>query len=221
MIRAAIFDFDGTLANTVSALREGINLTMQKYGYPEHTDEEIRMFIGNGARELVRRAMPADFRQDEAQVSRVLADYHGFYGTVYLHTDRLYDGLSDLLRFLDDGMGLRLGVLSNKNDAVLKNLVGQLLPDMPHVAVQGVLEGKPTKPHPYLAGLIADALGVKPEECVMIGDSDVDIRTAANAGMQHIGVAWGFRDENFLRENGAERIAHSPQELKRILLSLC
>lgn len=219
MIRAVIFDLDGTIANTIAAIREGVNLTMQKYGYPQHTYDEILSFINNGARELIRRAMPEEYRRDEEQVSRVLADYDAFYGTVYLHTDRAYDGIPEAVRALRD-MGLRIGVLSNKQDAFVKGLADQLLPAGSFAAAQGVIHGKPTKPDPYLSHLVAQQMGVAPEECVMVGDSDVDIRTAANAGMTHVGVSWGYRDEAFLRANGAARVATTPAQLLEIIRNL-
>ena len=219
MIKAVIFDLDGTIANTISAIREGVNLTMEKYGYPQHTYDEILSFINNGARELIRRAMPEESRRDEELVTRVLADYDALYGTVYLHTDCPYEGIPEAVCALRD-MGMKIGVLSNKQDAFVKGLANQLLPAGSFVAAQGVIHGKPTKPDPYLSHLVANAMGVSPAECVMVGDSDVDIRTAANAGMTHVGVSWGYRNEEFLRTNGAKLIAHTPGELLKIIENL-
>ena len=220
MIRAIIFDLDGTIADTISAIREGVNLTMEQYGYPTHDDAAILRFINNGARELIRRAMPEALRADEELVSRVLADYDRLYGTVYLHTDRTYDGICETVRSLHDEMGLKIAVLSNKQDLFVKNLAGQLLPAGCFEAAQGVIHGKPAKPDPYLVGLVAEEMGVSPAECVMVGDSDVDVRTAANAGMTHVGVSWGYRDEAFLRERGAQRIAATPAQLLEIIKNL-
>ena len=220
MIRAVIFDLDGTIANTISAIREGVNLTMEKYGYPQHDDSDILRFINNGARELIRRAMPEHLRQDEDLVSRVLADYDTLYGTVYLHTDRTYDGIGELVRELHDRLGLKIAVLSNKQDLFVKNLTEQLLPKGCYEAAQGVIYGKPTKPDPYLVEVVAQKMGVSAAECAMVGDSDVDIRTAANAGMTHIGVSWGYRDETFLRANGAVRVAAIPAELLDMIKQL-
>ncbi|MBQ9131372.1 MAG: HAD family hydrolase [Clostridia bacterium] len=219
MIRAIIFDFDGTLADTVSALCEGVNLTMKRYGYPTHTNGDILRFINNGARELIRRAMPRHLQGDEDLIGRVLADYNRDYATVYLHTDRAYDGVAELVEQLH-GQGYRIGVLSNKQDLFVRELSRQILRPGSYDATQGVVAGKPTKPHPYLAERIAAELGVAPHECVMVGDSDVDVATAQRAGMTHVGVTWGFRDEAFLREHGATRLAHDPAELAEIIKSL-
>ena len=219
MIRAVLFDFDGTIADTVSALREGVNLTMMQYGYPTHTDADILRFINHGAKELIRRAMPAHLQQDEDLVDRVLADYSQHYRSVYHHTDHAYDGVAELISRLH-GEGYRIGVLSNKQDEILRRLTRQvLLPDS-YDGAQGVILGKPTKPHPYLVEKLAADLGVPPSECVMVGDSDVDLYTAQNAGMRHIGVTWGFRDEAFLREKGAVLLAHDPDELLQLIYQL-
>lgn len=215
MIKAVIFDFDGTVADTISAIQEGVNLTMRKYGYPEHSYEEIRQFINNGPRLLVQRAMPEHLREDSELVERVLADYDRFYHEVYHHTEQAYDGIPELIAELHKNY--RVGVLSNKQDEFVRKLSAQVLLPGSYDETQGVFPGAPTKPDPFLANRIASRLGVSPEECAMIGDSDVDIATAKNAGMYHIGVSWGYRDEDFLRVHGAERIAHVPGEILEFL----
>ncbi len=216
MLKAVIFDFDGTLADTVPALCEGINLTMQRFGYPTHTEADILRFINNGARELVRRAMPQALQADEQQVSRTLSVYNDYYGQVYLHTQGCYEGVRETVAQLH-AEGLRIGVLSNKQDAYVKGLCRAVLAPHSYDAAQGVLEGHPTKPHPYLTTRVAQALGVETSECAVVGDSDVDIRTAENAGMGHIGVTWGYRTEEFLRAAGATRLAHNAAELAAII----
>ena len=218
MIKAAIFDFDGTLADTIPAIRVAMNATMRRYGFSELTDEQVIAAINHGSRSLIKNTMPPHQQADEAEVDRVFSTYMVEYGKTHLDTKVAYHGIPELLRFLDDGLGLRLGVLSNKNHPLLVGLVEQIFPDLPHLAVQGVLDGCPTKPHPYLASRVSEALGVKPGECVMIGDSDVDFLTAKNAGMQHVGVTWGYRDEETLRAAGATEIAHTPFELRQILI---
>ena len=215
MLKAVIFDFDGTIADTVPAIREGVNRTMRLYGYPEHSRADILRFINNGARELIRRAMPEDVRNDGEQVTRVLNDYTRLYGEVCLQTKQAYAGMPELIAALHGS--LRIGVLSNKQDELVRRLSAQVLRPSSYDAAQGVYPGAPAKPDPYLAHRLAAELGVEPQDCAMVGDSDVDIATAANAGMLHIGVAWGYRDEAFLRAHGARRIAHTPQELGMLL----
>lgn len=219
MIRAVIFDFDGTIADTVPAIREGVNATMRLYGYPEHSEAEILSFINHGARELIRQAMPEEVRGDAEAVSRVLADYDRLYGEVYDHTRTAYDGIPELLDTLHRA-GYAIGVLSNKQDAFVKKLASQVLLPGSYDSAHGVAPGQPTKPDPFLSHLVASELGVDPTACAMVGDSDVDILTARNAGMTHIGVSWGFRSEEFLRAHGATRIAHTPAEVADILETL-
>ncbi len=219
MLRAIIFDFDGTIADTVAAIREGVNLTMEKHGFPTHSHEAVRSFINNGARELIRAALPEHLQQDDATLDRVLADYDALYATTYHHTDRAYDGIPELIAKWHNA-GLKIGVLSNKQDRFVALLSKQvLLPDS-FDATQGAVAGKPTKPNPYLSERIAAALGVSTSECIMVGDSHVDIHTATAAGMRHVGVSWGYRSEELLRANGADLVARTPAELDDILNDL-
>lgn len=219
MQKAIIFDFDGTIANTISAIREGVNLTMEKYGYPQHTDGDVLTFINNGARMLIKRAMPAGLRDDEELVTRVLADYDGFYGTVYHHTDTAYDGVIEAICELHR-RGWKIAVLSNKQDLFVKRLCEQILPEGICEVAMGVAAGQPTKPDARLTQALLDRLGVSPEHCVLVGDSDIDFLTAQNAGLLHVGVTWGFRSEEFLREKGVKHLAHTPQELVDVAESL-
>ena len=219
MIKAILFDLDGTIADTIPAITEGINLTMRHRGYPEHDERAVLGFINYGSRALIRSAMPKELQEDESLVDEVHAEYDGFYGQTYDHTTKTYDGIPELMQTLRE-MGYPIGVLSNKQHAYVEKLAAQLLPTGICSAAQGVLPGGKPKPDPFLSERVATALGVKTEECIMIGDSNVDFYTAQNAGMTHIGVSWGYRDEAFLREIGVTRIAHNPDELLQIIKSL-
>ena len=216
MIRAVIFDFDGTLADTMEAIHEAVNLTMDQFGFPRHSIESVRSFINNGARELVRRALPAELQQNEAKVDRILRAYNKIYGNVYLHTRVAYDGIVELVAKLRE-RGLKIGVLSNKQNHLTGPLTEQVLGVGMCDVAQGVIESKPAKPDRFLSDRVAAELGVSLDECIMIGDSDVDIQTAQNAGMKHIGVCWGYRSEAFLRESGAKLVASSVQELEAMI----
>ena len=216
MIKAVLFDFDGTIADTIPAIREGVNNTMRLYGYPEHSYAEILGFINHGARELIRQAMPADAAENPAQVDRVLADYDVQYRAVYRQTREAYAGVPELIDRLHRS-GCRIGVLSNKQDEFVKQLSRQVLLPGSYDSAHGVAPGQPPKPDPYIPALIARELGVSLAECAMVGDSDVDIATAMNAGMTHIGVDWGYRDRSFLLAHGATRIAHTPDEVERFV----
>ena len=212
-VRLLILDLDGTLADTLDALREAVNLTMRAYGWPEKTREDIRMAIGNGARMLIARSMPFPKAQDPALVDRVLRDYDRNYAQTYMHTRECYPGIPETLSKLCD-RGYRLAVLSNKQDIFTKKLVRQLLGPLPSF-VQGQTD-MPKKPDPTVPLFIAKTLGFAPGMCAMIGDSDVDIQTGRNAGMLTVGCAWGFRGTQALEEAGAEHIAQRPEDLLSI-----
>jgi len=218
MKKAIIFDLDGTLADTIPAITEGINRAMKRLGYPERNEEEIRSFINYGARHLIRCAIPRDYWDDDAAIDHALEVYNGTYGEVVLLTDKPYDGMRELVKRLHKDY--KIGVLSNKQDVYVKQLSQLLLGEENYDAAQGVAPGHPTKPHPYLPEKIAAELGIATQDCIMIGDSDIDLLTAQNAGMTHIGVAWGFRSEEFLLEKGATTIAHTPEELETLIRSI-
>lgn len=218
MIKAIIFDFDGTLADTVPALTVGVNNTLRLLGHPTHSEREILGFVNRGARELIRGALPEQVRDDAAYVDSALALYNREYGKVFLLTQKTYPGLDVLVADLH--RRFRVGVLSNKQHEFLTALVRQVLPSGSWDAVAGVEHGKPTKPDPYLPRKLAAALGVDPAECVMVGDSDVDFATAQNAGMIHVGVSWGYRSADFLRAAGATCVVDSVPALSALIETL-
>lgn len=216
-IKAAIFDLDGTLADTIEAIRDAINLTMKEYGYPAHTYAEIREYIGNGAKNLVLRSMPAEAAADAEQHTRVFLTYQDNYDRGHLATDRCYDGMPELISALH-AAGVRLAVLSNKQDRHVQGLIAQLFPNGEFSVVMGQMDHLPKKPDPTVPLMIAEQLGILPSECAFIGDSEVDIRTAKNAGMPAIGVSWGYRDRDLLLAENPDALADSPKQLTEILL---
>ena len=218
MIKAIIFDLDGTVADTISAIREGVNMTMEQFGYPTHTDADIRRFINHGARELIRQALPESVSGDPARVDEVLDVYQGMYDQTYTHTNLCYDGMVEAMCALKEKCAL--AILSNKQDRMVKGLAAQLLPTGTVMVAQGQIEGVPTKPDPTSALYVAKTMGAKPEQCVFVGDSDVDVETSYRAGMSFIGVKWGYRDEITLRKAGASVIAQDPEMLLKSILDL-
>ena len=213
MIKAIIFDLDGTVADTISAIREGVNMTMEQFGYPVHTDADIRRFINHGARELIRQALPAEVSTDPARVDEVLHVYHGMYDQTYTHTNLCYDGMVEAMCVLKEKYVL--AILSNKQDRMVKGLAAQLLPAGTVQIAQGQIEGVPTKPDPTAVWDICARMGIAPEECAFVGDSDVDMRTAINARCLPVGVTWGYRGADVLTEAGAKVLVHTPEELAK------
>ena len=213
-IRLLILDLDGTIADTIGSIRDGVNLAMEKYGFPPRSYEEVRRAIGNGARELIRLSVPAEKAVDAELVDRVFADYHRFYGETYLHCRSCYEGMLESLCELKE-RGYTLAVLSNKQDVYVKGLVAALIPEGLVSHAEGQTE-KPKKPNPTVPLEIADRLGFSPEETAFIGDSEVDMMTAHNAGMLSVGCAWGYRGREALEEAKAEVILEHPGELCRV-----
>ncbi len=216
---AVVFDFDGTIADTIEAIREAINRTMRELGLEEHSYGDVLSFINNGARELVRRAIGEAPDGDAARIDRALAIYEKHYENTYALTDSTYDGMRELIERLHRE-GFRVGVLSNKQDPFVKRLCENVLAKGSYDLAQGALVGHPTKPHPFLSSLVADTLGVPAERCIMVGDSHVDVQTAVNAGMKHVGVTWGFRDAESLRQAGATRLVDTVSELYGAIIDL-
>ena len=213
-VKAIIFDLDGTLADTIDAIRGAINATMRQYGYPEKTYEDIRRVLGNGAKNLVRGCMPVEAAADAAQHERVFLTYQDNYDANHLATDRCYDGIPEAIAALHT-RGIRLAVLSNKQDRHVCGLVAQLFPNGEFEIAMGQTE-LPRKPDPTVPLMIAEKLGAAPEECAFVGDSEVDIRTAKNAGMPAIGCAWGYRTAEDLEREGADVLLSAPIQLKNL-----
>ncbi len=215
MIKAIIFDLDGTLADTMYDLRYAMNSMLRSYGYPERTREELISFINKGARYFVWRSLPdgvADTPDCEA-VNEAMKVYSESYAKCYLNETKEYEGVTDALLSLKD-KGIKMAVLSNKPDRFVKDIADKLFPDIFEISLgQGPF---PTKPDPSAAFMIAEELNVSPAECAFVGDSDVDMTTAINAGMLPVGVSWGYRNEECLVNAGAKMIVHSADELVRL-----
>lgn len=211
MIKALIYDLDGTLADTLPSLCQAINMTMDHYGAPLRTCEDVRLAIGNGARMLVKRLLPDALANHEDKVTEALLYYNARYAETYTAAD-CYVGIQDAVTALCH-RGYTSAVLSNKPDKYTVVLCRILFPENTFALTQGQQEGVPTKPDPTAPLYIAARLGVKPEECAFIGDSEVDIRTAKNAGMMSVGCAWGYRSADDLRAEGADAVIDTPDQL--------
>ncbi|HEX8439759.1 HAD family hydrolase [Archangium sp.] len=213
-LRAALFDLDGTLLDSLHDIGAAMNHALAHHGLPVHPLADYRRFVGEGVRMLVSRAVPA--HREEAHEA-VLATYRAFYAEHMLDHTRPYPGVREVLARLADE-GVKLAVLSNKTDAVTREMVAALLPDVRFGAVYGERVGVPRKPDPTAALGIAAELGVAPGDCAFIGDTAVDMDTARAAGMYSVGVTWGFREVEELQAHGARALAQTADELLQALL---
>lgn len=211
-----IFDLDGTLADTIESIRAAVNMTFAAHGMPQRSYEEIRLAIGNGARELIRRSVPGAVAQDPALTEEIFQEYDRNYGLTYDRVEHCYDGISESLATLHE-RGYTLAVLSNKQDLYVRRLVEKLFPAglIAYAAGQTDL---PRKPDPTVPKMIAAKLGFACSQAAFIGDSDVDVRTAQNAGMLSVGCEWGYRGRQVLEEAGAQKILRTPWELTGVFL---
>lgn len=209
-----VFDLDGTLLNTLEDLMNATNHALETYGYPKRTLSEIRNFVGNGVRRLIERALPAEAA--EADVDEILGAFREYYTAHCEDCTCAYEGVTDLLKRLKQA-GFKLAIVSNKLDSAVKELNQSYFGGYVQAAI-GEKEGISRKPAPDMVMNALAELGSSREEAVYVGDSDVDIRTAANAGLPCISVTWGFRDVDFLRKNGAEITADTPQQVYDIVM---
>lgn len=206
-----IFDLDGTLLDTLDDLAAAVNYTLRTYGMPEHSRDDIRRFVGNGVRMLMTRAVPNG--EQNPQFEEVFSTFRMYYMQHSLDTTHPYDGVPEMLAALKQ-RGCRLAVVSNKFDKATKELCRHFFADTIEVAVgEHEAEGIRKKPAPDTVIEALSQLDVGRENAVYVGDSDVDLETAHNAGLPCISVLWGFRDKEFLLAHGAKTFINHPNEL--------
>lgn len=208
-----IFDLDGTLLNTLDDLAESVNYAMKQCGFPKRTLDEIRRFVGNGVKKLIERALPEGM--DEAEFNKALGEFKKHYSQNSRNKTAPYEGIMELLHTLKD-CGCNLAIVSNKVDFAVKDLRDEFFSDVIDVAI-GDSDATRTKPEPDMVYKVIDELGADRDSCVYIGDSDVDIITAKNSGMDCISVSWGFRSRSELESNGAEMIADKPEDILKFV----
>ena len=199
-----IFDLDGTLLNTLEDLLDATNYALAQCGYPKRTLPELRRFVGNGAENQIRMSLPAGASPEEVQ--RVLKIYKPYYTEHCQVKTRPYDGIWESLAILKEKYPI--AVVSNKPDAAVKALCGQMFPG---IFALGEAPDCPRKPAPDMVHKACRAIGV--DTCVYVGDSEVDVRTAKNAGVPCLSVLWGFRDREDIEAAGGQYFCESPAQL--------
>ena len=213
--QTAIFDLDGTLLDTLEDLYRAVNAALAARSFPLRTRDEVRMFVGNGVEMLIRRAVPAEC--DEETTLATLAHFKTTYAAICKDHTKPYDGILPALATLRE-KGVRVAVVSNKFDAATKALCAEYFGELVEVAI-GERADVRKKPAPDTVQEALRELGTSGDTAVYIGDSDVDIRTAENCGMDCISVTWGLRDEDFLVENGAKVLVHAPSDLLGVIIA--
>ena len=210
-----IFDLDGTLLDTLGDLAASVNYALRTHGMPEHSIDDVRRFVGNGVRKLMQRAVPDG--ETNPTFEATFATFRQHYMAHSLDTTRPYDGIPETLAALK-ARGCRLAVVSNKMMAATQELIRHFFPDTIEVAIgEDEAAGIRKKPAPDTVFAALRQLGVGKEGSVYVGDSDVDIQTAANAVLPCISVLWGFRNRDFLIQHGAKTFISAPSELLQFL----
>lgn len=214
MIKAVIFDLDGTLLNTIDDLGNSVNYMLKKLNYPTFTIDEYKYKVGNGMRSLIERSLPKDC-QSESELENALKIFMEHYEEHKTDNTAPYKGIPELLKKLRE-RGIKTAVVTNKADTAAKPLISGIFPNL-FDEVTGQKEGVPTKPDPTAVFNTMKTLGVVPEECIFVGDSSVDMKTAVNCKAKAVGVLWGFRKADELKENGAEALIEKPEELLKYI----
>ncbi|OJZ03211.1 HAD family hydrolase [Sphingobacterium sp. 40-24] len=213
-MKLIIFDLDGTLLDTLQDLGDSCNAILEQHGYPTHPLVAYKKFVGNGVQKLIERALPEEARTAET-ITVLLGAFKSYYERKPVSHTRPYPGIVSLLQELKS-LGYLISVASNKYHEAVIPLMQQYFPDIPFDLVLGHRAGHPAKPDPAIVLDSLETLGVNKQNCLYVGDSSVDMDTANNAGVTAIGVTWGFRDEDELRQHGAKYIIHTPSELLNI-----
>lgn len=208
-----IFDLDGTLLDTLDDLTQSVNYCMAKYGGPIHDREEVRGKVGNGIYVLMERALPGG--RSHPHYKECMEDFPVHYKQHMLDHTSPFPGICEMLEQLKKA-GYRLAIVSNKFDAAVKELNQDFFSEYIPVAI-GESRTVRKKPAPDTVFQAAKELGASLDECIYVGDSEVDIQTAANAGIPCISVNWGFKTVKFLQEHGATQIVSTPAELRRAI----
>ena len=215
-MKACIFDLDGTLTNTLESMTYSVNLTLEEMGLSKITKDQCRLFVGNGSRVLIEKSLKAAGDTDASRIEEGMEIYGRIFDRNCTYHVTPYEGIPEMLKALKD-KGIQLAVLSNKPDRqtvkVVKAIFGEELFDY----AQGQKEGIRRKPEPDGVWYLMEQMHVSKEECLYIGDSEVDAATGRNAGLKTIGVLWGFRDRKTLETAGVDDLIDRPDELLQFL----
>ena len=215
MYQNVIFDLDGTLLNTIDDLADAANWVSRNHGWPTHTVEEYKQFVGNGMLKLAERFVPEDWRNPEG-IRQVMEEFMPYYDAHKEDKTAPYPGIPALLAHLNQA-GVKIAVLSNKAHTLVPDILEGYFPKT-FTFAQGAVDGFPTKPDPTLLRRLMEEMGATEQDTLFVGDSNVDIRTAKNGGLTSCGVLWGFRSREELEQEGADFLAQNTEELEQLIL---
>ena len=215
-MKACIFDLDGTLTNSLKSLAYSVNLTMKDLGYPSIEEEKFKLFAGDGRKVLLERSLKEVGDEKLEHLDRAIEIYDAYFKEYSMYQVVPYEGIVETLNALKQ-RGILLAVLSNKPHLQAIRVVTEIFGADMFDIIRGQQESVPRKPDPAGALLIAEELQVATGECLYIGDTNTDMQTGNGAGMNTVGVTWGFRKPEELRENHAKYLIDSPKELLELL----
>lgn len=211
-MKACIFDLDGTLTNTLESMTYSVNLTLKEMGLSQITKDQCRMFVGNGARVLIEESLKVSGDPKASRIEEGMKIYGRIFDQNCTYHVTPYEGIPEMLKALKD-RGIHLAVLSNKPDRQTVKVVKEIFGDNIFDYAQGQKDGIRRKPAPDGVWYLMEQMQVSKEECLYIGDSEVDAATGKNAGLKTLGVLWGFRDRKTLETAGADHLIERPEEL--------
>ena len=211
-MKACIFDLDGTLTNTLESMTYSVNLTLKEMGLSQITKDQCRMFVGNGARVLIEESLKVSGDPKASRIEEGMKIYGRIFDQNCTYHVTLYEGIPEMLKALKD-RGIHLAVLSNKPDRQTVKVVKEIFGDNIFDYAQGQKDGIRRKPEPDGVWYLMEQMQVSKEECLYIGDSEVDAATGKNEGLKTIGVLWGFRDRKTLETAGEDHLIERPEEL--------
>lgn len=216
--RLVVFDLDGTLLDTIADLAAATNFALASFGYPTHDIDDIRGYVGNGIGKLLERALPQNSR-NAGSLEQMRSVFVPYYNEHNADLSKPYPGVCDMLERLQ-AEGLMLAVASNKYQAATEKLVARYFPDIRFIAIFGQRAGVPVKPDPQIVFDIVSKAGVSLDEVIYVGDSGVDMQTARHAGVDAIGVAWGFRPRTELEEEHPLALADEAGNVVEMVLAM-
>ena len=216
-MRLIVFDLDGTLLNSLEDLADSANWVLEQHGFPTHPVDAYRYFVGDGVRKLIERILPQEERT-EARIEQCRQEFVAYYKVHMEDKTSVYEGITELLAELKN-RGLKIAVATNKVHVAVAPLMAKYFPNIRFDAMIGQREGVPVKPAPQIMFDILKETGCEPSEALHVGDTATDMQLAHNAGVTPVGVLWGYRPLEELREAGAKFIIEKPEELLGLAIS--